>query len=229
METQEDHMKRIGFLALSAVLGLLGVQASSAGGSCDQPYYPVRSGATWTYRTELSTSKTTQHTITLENVTDKSFTQHQVFGADTKSTVDIRLNWVCDEKGLTSSLSKNNTVSSSTTQVNATVIKQSGVVVPANLGAGSSWTFSQTSAMKMGGQDLQIPSEATFKAAGEERVTVPAGSFTALKIMGVTKITMAGSSKPNIMNTTIWYARGVGMVKTITDAGTKTELLSYKI
>ncbi len=222
-------MKRIGLLALSAVLGTLGVPVSSAGGTCDQAYYPVRSGATWTYRTDLSTNKSSQHTITLENVTDTSFTQHQVFGADTKSTVDIRLNWVCDAKGLTSSLSKNNTVASSTTQVNATIIKQSGVVIPANLGAGSSWTFSQTSAMKMGGQDLQIPSEATFKAAGEERVTVPAGSFTALKITGVTKITMPGTGKANTMNTTAWYARGVGMIKTITDAGTKTELLSYKI
>jgi hypothetical protein len=223
-------MKRIGGSILIVVLGVLGPQTSSAGGSCDQPYYPVRAGATWTYRTNLTTGKTSQHTITLENVTDSSFTQHQVFGSGTATNaVDVRLNWTCDAKGLTSSQTSNNTVSTKSTQANAKVIKQSGVVIPANLGVGSSWTFSQTSSMKMGGQTLEIPSEATFKAVGEERVTVPAGSFTALKITGVTKITMSGSGTPSTINTTIWYARGVGMVKTVTDSGTKTELVSYKI
>jgi hypothetical protein len=221
-------MKRIGRLALIVILGMLGAQTSSAGGSCDQPYYPVRAGATWTYSTKLSSGKTSQHTITLENVTDKSFTQHQVFGSGTtKTTLDVRLNWVCDAKGLTSSQTSNNTVSMNSTQANAKIIKQSGVVIPTNLGVGSTWTFSQTSSLKMGGQTFEMPSEASFKAVGEERITVAAGSFTALKITGVTKLTMSGTS--NTTNTTIWYARGVGMLKTVVDTGTTSELVSYKI
>ena len=209
------------------MLGLLNLPATSAGGSCDQPYFPVHSGATWTYTTALSTNKTSKHTVTIENVTASGFTQHQVFGA-TSNALDVRTNWTCAANGLTSSQTDDNTVSTRSTQVNAKVIRQSGVVIPANLGVGSTWIFSQLSSMKMGGQTLEIPSEASFKAVGEERVTVAAGTFTALKIMGITKITMTGMGA-RTTTTTAWYARGVGMVKTVTDAGTSTELVSYKI
>ncbi len=212
-----------------AMFGLFILQATSAGGSCDQPYFPVRSGATWTYTTVLSTNKTSKHTVTIENVTATGFTQHQVFGTGTaSSTLDVRTNWTCAADGLTSSQTDDNTVSTRSTQVNAKVIRQSGVVIPANLRTGSSWIFSQLSSMKMGGQTLEIPSEASFKAVGEERVTVAAGTFTALKITGITKITMTGMGA-RTTTSTAWYARGVGMVKTVTDSGTSTELVSYKI
>lgn len=62
------------------------------------------------------------------------------------------------------------------------------------------------------------------RVAGIEEITVVAGKFRAMKI--VSKIT--GASQP--MTKTYWYAEGVGMVKTTTDAGeTKygSELIDY--
>ena len=220
---------KFGLLGLIALLGAL-AQPSSAGGTCDQPYFPVRSGSTWTYTTNLSVGKSSTHTVTIENVTDKSFTQHQVFGSGTTTNaLEVRTNWSCGPNGLTSSQTQNNTVTTKSTQVNAQVIRQSGVVIPANLGVGSSWTFSQLSSMKMGGQTLEIPSEASFKAIGMESVTVKAGTFTTLKVTATTKITMPGSKEATETTQTIWYARGVGMVKTLVGSGTTTELVSYKI
>lgn len=222
------HLK-FGLFALIVVLGVFG-QPSSAGGTCDQPYFPVRAGATWTYTTNLTTNKSSKHTVTIEKLTDNSFTQHQVFTSSTgKSGVDVRTNWSCTSNGLTSSQTDNNTVSTSSTQVDAKVIRQSGVVIPSNLGVGMTWTFSQLSSMKMGGQTLEIPSDASFKAVGTESVTVKAGTFTALKVTATTKITMPGSKEATETTQTIWYARGVGMVKTLVGSGTTTELVSYKI
>ena len=62
------------------------------------------------------------------------------------------------------------------------------------------------------------------RVAGVENVTVPAGKFRAMKIVSQ----VSGAAHP--MTKTYWYANGVGMVKTTTEAGpTKygSELIDY--
>lgn len=60
--------------------------------------------------------------------------------------------------------------------------------------------------------------------AGFENVTVPAGKFRAMKLVSQ----VSGASKP--MTRTYWYANGVGLLKTTTEAGEMkygSELVDY--
>jgi hypothetical protein len=60
--------------------------------------------------------------------------------------------------------------------------------------------------------------------SGPETVSVPAGSFDAMKVM--TKVVQGGAP----VTKTYWYAPGIGMVKSMTDTGavqSTTELLDH--
>jgi hypothetical protein len=120
-----------------------------------------------------------------------------------------------------------------------------GVTIPANLAIGSSW--SQT--MQLEG-DMTIAEgmtgtatgnvSYTANAVGAESVATPAGTFEAIKVemqqnFDVTA-TLNGVTVPLSFTgvTTVWYASGVGMVKTVQTEdlmGTTTtvELQSYTI
>jgi hypothetical protein len=89
--------------------------------------------------------------------------------------------------------------------------------LPNPLVAGKTWEWS---GKDQSGNDRHEES----RVAGFEEVTVVAGKFRAMKV--VSKITGAAQ----LMTKTYWYAEGVGMVKTTTEAGeTKygSELIDY--
>jgi hypothetical protein len=74
----------------------------------------------------------------------------------------------------------------------------------------------------------------TSKIVGEETVKVKAGSFRALKVTVTQKMNMTmtiqNRSTPmnNTLETTSWYARGVGLVKSSFQGG-NSELIGYKL
>jgi hypothetical protein len=84
-------------------------------------------------------------------------------------------------------------------------------------GAGASWSWK-------GKGNLGVDVDETSTVAGTEPVVVPAGKFTAVKV--VTKVTQGGTP----VTKTYWYANWVGLVKSMTDTGTvksTTELSDY--
>lgn len=78
--------------------------------------------------------------------------------------------------------------------------------LPNPLIAGQKWSWS-------GKDPTQVEHRESSRVVGFEKVTVPAGTFRAMKI--VTEVT-GGSA---IMTKTSWYADGVGLVKSLTEAG----------
>lgn len=68
------------------------------------------------------------------------------------------------------------------------------------------------------GEALSIPITITRTALGIERVTVPAGTFEAMKIKATTKF-----DKNVVMSGTEWWVKDVGMVKSTYDAGSGVE------
>jgi hypothetical protein len=72
--------------------------------------------------------------------------------------------------------------------------------------AGQKWEWT-------GKDPTQVEFHESSRVAGLEKVSVPAGKFRAMKV--VTEIT--GESVAKIR--TNWYAAGVGLVKTVTEAG----------
>ncbi len=98
-----------------------------------------------------------------------------------------------------------------------------GDVLPKELRAGDRWTTRYETEMDM--SSFKIPNvsqvagyvETVNEVIGEEKVTVPAGEFTAMKIKADSVSSyaiMAGAPPQETKSTSFqWYVRGVGLVK----------------
>jgi hypothetical protein len=101
---------------------------------------------------------------------------------------------------------------------------------------GGSWTnkFKVKMSIKMGARETNASGTMTIlsKIAAEESVKVPAGTFTTLKVTQTIgqdlTMSMGGKSVPmkNTITTTSWYARGVGLVKSVASTIT-TQLVEF--
>jgi len=104
--------------------------------------------------------------------------------------------------------------------------KIEGVLMPEGLRDGSTWTSSYV--MKMTPEDGSLPAYARMSSevsvvntvVGEETITVPAGTFNALKVESVSTTITAMTGLPVSVppsETTVteyeWWVKGVGMVK----------------
>ncbi len=215
---------------MRTVLGVLAllILSGAAWAKCDHPFFPVREGWLWSYRSSVDNST---YTVSITNVSASGFTQRQTF-----KNAGFESRWSCDSKGLTQPeyiQPRNN----QGVQVNLKTRKASGVVIPQVMRVGATWSYSYEVSGEMKQQNMTLQVEqrvsTTNKVLGQESVTVPAGRFTAFKVESI--MTTRGSMKVganNIpLNTTLktfsWYAQGVGLVKSRFEGGT-TELLSLK-
>ena len=83
--------------------------------------------------------------------------------------------------------------------------------------AGTKWEWK-------GKDQTQTDRQEASRVAGFENITVAAGKFRAMKVVSL----ITGAAAP--MTKTYWYADGVGMVKTTTEAGEikyGSELIDY--
>lgn len=207
-----------------ALLALSGV----AWAKCDHPFFPVREGWVWSYRSSVDNST---YTVSIANVSTSGFTQRQTF-----KNFSLESRWTCDSKGLAQP-EYIQPQGKQGVQMNLKTRKASGVVIPQVMRVGATWNYSYEVSGDMKQQNMTMQVEqsirTTNKVIGQESVTVPAGRFIAFKVESI--MTIRGSMKVggnNIpINTTLktlsWYAQGVGLVRSQLEGGT-TELLSLK-
>lgn len=215
-------MKRLFPLLMLLLLGSL------AQAQCGNPFYPVGEGWEWTYKNG-TTGKT--HTITTSQVSSKGFTQSYNFG-----TLSFDNHWVCTGKGLMQPEFRSNEAGSKI-KLEVKTLRASGVAFPPRMSVGTTWsyTYDTESTANTGGRTMTMKSSQTVtsKIVGQESVKVAAGKFSAIKVESSysTKGTMEMAGKSVPMNTTFkstaWYAQGVGLVKSVSEAGT-TELINLK-
>jgi len=218
--------------------------AVGGSGLCANAYYPVREGSTWTY---LSTGGQTGgygFTDTISSVRDDGFTLTSQFDQLTRTQ-----DWSCTAEGLVALQlggTSAATLSNDNMQVTLDVDKVSGVTFPSQIQPGDTWQHALefTGKITVAGQEIGATGDAqsSFEAIGNESVTVPAGTFDALKIRINTTINISGDfngvSFPVSVSSPYdyWFVQGVGWVKA---AGTGTvgdksftetiELQSYSI
>ena len=93
---------------------------------------------------------------------------------------------------------------------------------------GDDWSQTLGVEVSAGDQKMDFILDSTYTALGYENVTVPSGTFNALKIEQSTSM---GGPEPMIQ--TLWYVQDVGMVKSEMDIGIGElfvqELVSYNI
>jgi hypothetical protein len=208
--------------------------------ACTNPYYPVVEGAQWTYSLSGMATGTFNHSIIA--VRPDGFTDQDVFASGVTRTGE----WKCED-GALSALSPAESLSAMIQTEGMTAsyktVSATGVTLPGIITPGTAWTqeFTVEGTQTISGQDLAGKGNFTYActAGDTETVTVSAGVFDAVRvgcqINGTISVNMLGFDVPTELASvaTMWYARGVGMVKTeneISGIGhTSIELTSYAL
>lgn len=186
-------------------------------GPCGNPYYPVVMGASYTYN-----SSNAGYTSTITSVHEDGFTVTHTVGGSTQTH-----EWECLPEGLVD-LSNPIGDAFETMVEGITLIGDTsvtGVTIPASISVGDKWTqtyLGTMNAQELGGA-LDFSLTVNSRAVGEEEVTVPVGTFIALKLNNSLEsdfiLKAAGGSVPLYTysaTSTTWFVENVGYVKSIT-------------
>jgi hypothetical protein len=196
--------------------------AAPNAGACSNSYYPVVNGATWNYTGSGGPNGDYSYTDTISEIRADGFTITTVID----NSVTTTQQWSCKPEGLTALQLPGFVTILAMQQSNATLQTSDiqGVTLPAAISPGDDWSYQlnlqgsiETDGIKA---DTDGNAVYNFTAADVESVNVPAGTFDAMKINGVltfdSTASISGFSLPVkiSLNTTSWWAPGVGMVKT---------------
>jgi len=190
-------------------------------GLCANAYYPVREGATWTYASSGGPAGGYGFTDTITSVREDGFTLTSTFDNLTRTQ-----EWGCRPEGLVALQlggTSAATLNTDNMQASFDVNHVSGVTYPAEIKPGDTWQHALefTAKLTVAGQGMDASGDAqsTFQAVGFESVTVPAGTFDALKIRVDTTININGNFNGVSFPVTVsspydyWFVQGVGWVK----------------
>lgn len=219
---------------------------AQATGVCINSYYPVVQGVSHVYAGNSPDVGAFTFTQTVSEVRSDGFTLTSQF-----DDLTLTQEWSCGPDGialLDYAGGGAAAISTEGLQGTFTTTEMTGVTLPANLSAGSTWNqaFSLEAVLDMGeAGEASGTGSATidYQAIGIESVTVPAGTFDAMRVESTLstniEATFAGLTVPVMLttHTVSWYVEGVGWVKaeeTATFEGaepivTTIELQSYTI
>ena len=218
---------------------------SGLSGTCDNPLFPVKQGAIWEYTSTGGPGGSLTYTDTITEVGKGRFTITSEFWDSTHTQ-----EWFCQLDGLKAlQIGGASAAGISTQDITAEFMTSdvTGISLPRKITPDMVWQYSlnMQGTMAMPG-DTQSPSNGTYSVTmqemGEETITVEAGVFEAVRFQASSSVeimtTFQGTRVPVIYNavTLIWYAPGVGFIKSIENgdfSGTAfsitTELQSYSI
>lgn len=191
--------------------------------ACNHPYYPLKKGyqidyevnaaggnMTYSMKIPEAASGSAKLELDINYQGSHTMTMDLVCGADG----NIRTDAYMDMAGAFGSPFKITTKS------------VDGEIMPRDLKVGTKWSNKYETEMDLSGmanlpkgyEKMSGTVEETSEVVGEESVTVPAGTFDALKVQmtTVSNYVMAGpNAQPQVTrgSTTQWWVKGVGMVK----------------
>jgi len=181
---------------------------------CKNPFYPVHHGAWSMYN--LSDGSRPAHTMSAGG--DNTFTitvqsDNSTFTMEGQCTEQGII--LLDIPGVPATYSDGSGSSEPAAQ------NVEGVTLPHDVQAGDAW--SQT--ISLFGGNLTATIETTYTAIGFESITVPAGTFYALKVEQNGSLNMGGQLSST--HAFFWYAQDIGVVKSVVDGAPASELLAY--
>jgi hypothetical protein len=217
----------------------IAADSPSANGPCVNEFYPVVAGASWTY--QFSDANLPGFTRSITAVNADGFNDQDVFA----SGITRKGEWQCKDGTLTA-LQTNGDLSASVQSDYVSgdfkTTSWDGITLPASPKAGDTWTqtFVLEGVETVAGTQFNAKNETalTCTAGTVESVTVPAGTFDALRvdceIHTTITVTISGNDvqTPLSMTSTSWYAPNVGLVRTsnVTNGETiSMDLTSYQI
>jgi len=206
--------------------------------ACDHPYFPVRPGATWAYSTEGGPM-----TWTVTGVSGDTTSASADMVADFSGQVTSNWHWQCDAGGLVS-YEFGNLFGASMGQIASyQLISSSGTFLPPAdlLAPGYSWSNIYELEMTITvpgapeGMSGTIASSVQYTVTGAEPVTMGDQTYDGLQVSQSGTFTMefqvpGAPTQPTTVESsgTIFFAEGVGIVRTTSQSG-NTELTSFSI
>ncbi len=193
------------------------------GDPCANEYFPVKQGATYAYSSTGSPSGPYTFSRAITNARADGFTLVTQF-----KDKEIVQEWACKPEGLIpSQLGATDATSILAFEkfTDLTASNISGFVMPPAITPGAEWTYALDIQGTEANSVSAIPSimtgrvAMTFIAGNKESVTVPAGTFEALAVEVSTVIDFDVTTGANVVSLTldstytVWYAPGVGWVK----------------
>lgn len=211
---------------------------------CDNPLFPVKSNASWTYSSKGGPNGDFSYTDTITEIHSGGFVLASQFPALT-----LTQEWLCTPEGYIAQQLGGGTTASVSMQNMITDFKTlqvSGLSLPRVITPGMQWQYILTmkGTVAMPGEQTQSPGSFSLdmQEVGSESITIPAGTFQATKIQAAFNANIDVDFQGSLVRYTIngssilWYAPGVGFIKSIENidfSGTTftstTELQSYII
>ncbi len=185
---------------------------AAAPATCDHPYFPARDGTIWTYENLDGDTAVWMITSTSAAGTEA------VMEADLTSpdgVITARVNLTCGDFGISA---PELAITGLPSGAEVTQITDDGVfLLPADqLTEGATWaSVVMITAELPGGVAFEIERFTNYTVLGFEDVTVPAGTFSALKIRSETMLNI-GAAGRTIRTERVeisWFAEDVGLVK----------------
>lgn len=196
--------------------------AATTGTTCDHPYFPAVLGAHWTYVSTNDLVGVYEFTDMITDVRSDGFTMSGEFD-DLVRTVE----WACSSDGLTALQFGGGAAASVVTSsggMELETVEVTGVTLPGDMSPGTTW---EQSFVIKGVADLGPDVSGTaegkvdqaWESIGMESVTVPAGTFQALKVDMTTTfdfvVTVGEMQVPALFtaNGSVWFVEGLGWVR----------------
>lgn len=216
--------------------------------TCGNPYYPFKAGLAITYgiTSSAKASADSDYTLRVLEASGASATIRSEMSNGV--TADVQVDCAAGTVAMKGAFDLGAAMEG--TKVKTTVISSSGTFMPANVAVGTVWSNAQTMKVETTGGPagmgpITTTTEADSKAIAQENVTVPAGSYDALKVEVTRTTTMEGLAMPSgvklppgmkiptppptVTVSTEWWVKGIGMVKSVTkykDSATTVEAKS---
>lgn len=180
---------------------------------CDHPYQPSNVGDTWVYAGSSSTRAVSTRTDRVIKSSETAFTIKSELPG-----VDYTVDYTCTAQGLVADNPVQQylgaLLASPSQQLEVKLISASGISLPAEIKPGDTWQQVAEVDAKIRGTSANGWLVYDYKAVGFETVTVPFGTFEALRVVADIRIEvtpfriLAGT-----FTVTSWLVEDIGMVK----------------
>lgn len=205
--------------------------------NCNHPYYPLKDGNEIDYRV-TSGGQSFDYVLKVSDVTDSSAKLSVSFTKPSPMTVVQNLQ--CDDGTIRTDGYLDMAAVSTGGKMKIETKSVSGDLMPKDLAVGTAWTTKYDTVITL--QDPSLPQgfgnmtasvESTNKVLTEESITVPAGTYTALKVQVDTNTVVTIPGVPTGPSTTKmtnfqWWVKDVGMIKTV-DAGGEAPVVATRV
>ncbi|MCE9586265.1 hypothetical protein K8R04_03025 [Candidatus Uhrbacteria bacterium] len=237
-----NHLHRL--LAATSVIALLGAgcfgspspsgstpaspgTTASRGSACESAYYPLKEGSSILYTSYTGGTEVPFKIAVLEHDGANIKLQYDITVQGRVAHINQEL--VCENGAIRGKGYFDFMQAFTGLDISYDVLEMSGEIFPSNFRVGSEWNTktkvkintADTGTIGRMMNGMIASTSIASKVVAEESVTVPAGTFTAMKVEQTVTMdqTIGGRPVHNVTQNTAWYVKDVGLVKTSSGTG----------